>query len=100
MGAGSMILPLFSLINLISMTRFYVTMMATLLTGASMAQGTSVKETTTKTWYQQDKTASGHNGISLDKAYELIKTKNLKSKTVTVAVIDSGIDTLHEDLKP
>ncbi|HEY1202025.1 MAG TPA: S8 family peptidase, partial [Niastella sp.] len=27
------------------------------------------------------------------------RTKNLKGKTVLVAVIDSGIDTLHEDLK-
>jgi hypothetical protein len=37
------------------------------------------------------------NGISLDKAYQFVKGK--KSKTVLVAVIDSGVDTLHEDLK-
>jgi subtilisin family serine protease len=29
-----------------------------------------------------------------------VQSKNLKSTPVTVAVIDSGIDTLHEDLKP
>ncbi len=51
-------------------------------------------------WHQMDKTESGFNGISLNKAYDFIKTKNLKSKRITVAVIDSGIDTLHEDLKP
>lgn len=53
-----------------------------------------------KNWHQLDPSASGFNGISLDKAYDLIKTKKLKSKRVLVAVIDSGIDTLHEDLKP
>jgi len=51
-----------------------------------------------KNWHQLDKATTGYNGISLDKAYELLKGK--KSKTVVVAVIDSGIDTLHEDLKP
>ena len=51
-------------------------------------------------WHQLDKTETGFNGISLAKAYEFIKTKKLKSKKITVAVIDSGIDTLHEDLKP
>ena len=36
----------------------------------------------------------------MNKAYEFVKSKNLKSTPVIVAVIDSGIDTLHEDLKP
>ncbi len=52
-----------------------------------------------KNWHQLDPKTSGFNGISLDKAYGLIKANKLKSKRVTVAVIDSGIDTLHEDLK-
>ncbi len=51
-------------------------------------------------WHQLDKSETGFNGISLNKAYEFLKAKNLKSKKVLVAVIDSGIDTLHEDLKP
>lgn len=51
-------------------------------------------------WHLQDKGASGIYGISLDKAYDFVKTKKIKSKTILVAVIDSGIDTLHEDLKP
>ncbi len=59
-----------------------------------------VKETVPKNWHQLDPAASGFNGISLDKAYSFIKQNNLKSKKVIVAVIDSGIDTLHEDLKP
>ena len=52
-----------------------------------------------KGWHMLDKTASGYYGISTDKAYQFVKTKKLKSNTVIVAVIDSGIDTLHEDLK-
>lgn len=50
-------------------------------------------------WHMMDKEADGYSGVSVAKAYQFIKTNNLKSKTVIVAVIDSGIDTLHEDLK-
>jgi cell wall-associated protease len=53
-----------------------------------------------KNWHQLDPATTGYNGISLQKAYDLIKAKKLKSNRVLVAVIDSGIDTLHEDLKP
>ncbi len=53
---------------------------------------------TTNGWHLKDNVTDSFYGISLDKAYEFVKNK--KSKTVIVAVIDSGIDTLHEDLKP
>ncbi|HEY1113361.1 MAG TPA: S8 family peptidase [Chitinophagaceae bacterium] len=49
-------------------------------------------------WHLKDQSKDGLYGISLDKAYDFVKGK--KSQTVVVAVIDSGIDTLHEDLKP
>lgn len=52
-----------------------------------------------KGWHLLDKAEDGFSGISLNKAYSFIKSKNLKGNTVVVAVIDSGIDTLHEDLK-
>ncbi|HEU5366649.1 MAG TPA: S8 family peptidase [Hanamia sp.] len=49
-------------------------------------------------WHELDRATSGFYGISLDKAYDFLKGR--KSKTVVVAVIDSGVDTLQEDLKP
>jgi len=52
-----------------------------------------------KGWHLLDQKDSGYNGISMDKAYQFVKSKNLKSTPVIVAVIDSGVDTLHEDLK-
>lgn len=63
-----------------------------------IAQGTSKKEAPPKNWHLLDKTETGSYGISLDKAYQFVQNK--KSKTIVVAVIDSGIDTTHEDLKP
>ncbi|HEY0433460.1 MAG TPA: S8 family peptidase [Chitinophagaceae bacterium] len=58
----------------------------------------SVKEQVPNGWHLMSKQTSGYYGIGLDKAYEFLKGK--KSTPVIVAVIDSGIDTTHEDLKP
>ncbi len=71
------------------------------LCSASFAQSSEgTEKKAPNNWHQLDKTETGFNGISLAKAYDFIKSKKLKSKKITVAVIDSGIDTLHEDLKP
>ena len=66
---------------------------------ASFAQTATTKKETPKNWHQLDQKETGFYGISLDKAYNFLKSRNAKSKTVVVAVIDSGIDTTHEDLK-
>jgi cell wall-associated protease len=75
-----------------------------LLCSLSLSLAATAQKTTKKTapngWHLMDKATTGYYGVSANKAYDFVKSKNLKSKTVIVAVIDSGIDTLHEDLKP
>ena len=68
-----------------------------LIGGSSFSQNSKLD--IPKNWHIQNQDSTGIYGISLDKAYGFIKSKKIKSKQVVVAVIDSGIDTLHEDLK-
>jgi subtilisin family serine protease len=78
--------------------RFFLA--AVLMASASFttfAQSDSAKKVAPNNWYQLDKGETGYYGISLDKAYDFLKGR--KSKTVVVAVIDSGVDTTQEDLK-
>ena len=72
---------------------------ASLTSGAQTSQGPRAGEVP-HGWHLLDKTKDGFYGISANEAYDFVKSKNLKSNTVIVAVIDSGIDTLHEDLRP
>jgi subtilisin family serine protease len=82
-----------------NMTKLFYLVSAALLAGTTVFGQEKEKEAVPNNWHQLDKAETGYYGISLNKAYDLIKTKKLKSKKVLVAVIDSGIDTLHEDLK-
>jgi len=72
----------------------------TLLTIGGLITSALFAQEVPKGWHMQDPKANGYYGISIDKAYEFLKAKKVKSNTVIVAVIDSGIDTTHEDLKP
>ena len=79
-----------------SLKRTLMIIAVCLLCFGAMAQKSEVP----KGWHLMDPKEDGYYGISMNKAYEFVKSKNLKSSPVIVAVIDSGIDTLHEDLKP
>src|SRR5258706_5703891 len=61
-----------------------------------LAQTASQKKTP-KDWFEKDPSTDSVAGISLDKAYQFLKGRS--SKTVLIAVIDNGVDILHEDLK-
>ncbi|NSW45778.1 MAG: S8 family serine peptidase [Bacteroidales bacterium] len=53
-----------------------------------------------RNWHLKDLHDDGFAGISLDMAYQLLQKNNRKSTPVIVAILDSGVDTIHEDLKP
>lgn len=69
-----------------------------LLTGLFTLSNLSAQELATPDWFHKDLEKDGIPGLSTDRAYkELLKDR--KGQTVIVAVIDSGVDYLHEDLK-
>ena len=65
--------------------------------GFSVNAQNSVNTVNSKIWYQQDSATDFVDGISLNKAYDFLKGK--KSTPIIVAVIDTGVDTTHEDIK-
>lgn len=65
---------------------------------AALVMSASLAHAQLPNWQNMDLQKDSVFGISVEKAYnELLKGK--KSKPVVVAIIDSGVDTTHEDLK-
>ncbi len=73
-------------------SKIFVILSWTLIYFPSFGQALAFKE-----WHLLDEKTDSFHGISLNKTYSFLQGK--KSKQVIVAVIDSGIDTTHEDLK-
>ena len=68
------------------------------ISGSSVA--VSAQDGVPQGWHLKDHQKDRLYGISLDQAYEFLKSKGLKSTPVIVGIVDSGIDTTHEDLRP
>ena len=77
--------------------KFLLIIVTTFACVVTQAQNMMGNKDSLKAWYLKDKLTDGFAGISLNKAYQLLKNK--KSTPIIVAVIDSGVDTTHEDLK-
>jgi subtilisin family serine protease len=77
------------------MKRISCALVALLLAFGSFSQQSAKQKV--NGWHLLDPQKDGYMGISLNEAYELLKGR--KATTVLVAVIDSGVDTLHEDLQ-
>jgi hypothetical protein len=67
-----------------------------LFVGLASAQSTA-NRIVPRDWQMLDPVEDSIAGISLNKAYDLLKTR--KSSRIIVAVIDNGIDLDHEDLR-
>lgn len=76
----------------LSLTLFFIA-------SVSLLSAQSALDAYEKGWHLKDPSSKVY-GIKLEEAYtELLKQRSPKKKIV-VAVIDSGIDTAHEDLRP
>lgn len=49
-------------------------------------------------WHLRDHASEGYYGVSLEQAYTFLRQKGIRSTPVIVGVLDTGIDTTHEDL--
>ena len=65
----------------------------------SYAQKSETEGPENLNWYLKDPKADGVYGTGATKAYEMLNAAGRTSTTVIVAVIDSGVETDHPDLK-
>lgn len=75
------------------------TLLLTLLIVTSSIIGNSQTAKDSIPWHLLDPNQNNVEGISLSQAYDFLNKNNKKATKVVVAIIDSGIDTTHEDLR-
>lgn len=78
------------------MNRLLMILLALSISLSAWAQ--EEQKTAPQNWFHLDLTEDGYIGVSSDLAYKK-HIKKKKGETIIVAVIDSGIDIEHEDLK-
>jgi cell wall-associated protease len=76
-----------------------LTLLTNLLTGSVFAfQESDTTKAPSKDWFLRDPETDSVQGVSAEKAYSTL-LRDKPSRTVLVAVVDSGVDIEHEDLK-
>ncbi len=79
---------------------FALFFIATLSINVAISQETISKEEKEKqNWFHQNFSRTGIFGFGTDDALEFLNSKGLKPKQIVVAVLDSGVEIDHEDLK-
>ncbi|MDZ7649584.1 MAG: hypothetical protein U5K54_21825 [Cytophagales bacterium] len=80
------------------MMKQLVSVLLFLVTAFSALSQTSFNHPVPKNWFLLDPVQDSVQGVSAERAYQTV-LKGQPSRTVIVAVIDSGVDIDHEDLK-
>ena len=80
------------------MKRFYLSVFVGMCLVSHVVVAQGVRKEVPRDWFLLDPQQDSVQGLSVEKAYNTI-LKDQPSKSVLVAVIDSGIDIDHEDLK-
>jgi subtilisin family serine protease len=90
---------IFGIKSLLSMIlRLGIFVVANIIFSVSALAQNSLKEVP-RGWHLQELKEDGVYGIGVEKAYQTILKNKKPKQLVIVAVIDSGVDTTHEDLK-
>ena len=66
---------------------------------AQAQEKVSSEESAKRNWFHVNYAQDSIYGVASDAAYEYAQAKGLKSSPVIVAVIDSGVEPDHDDLK-